>query len=301
MMTPEEIRRYFSEHPDPSRWPDEVRGFVLGAMDTCSRAEQDGQSPRQRRNPFRRVLVAAVTPVQRGWTAARRLMEPVPGWMRLVIAGTAAAVIAFAVLWGTGTFVASPYAQAWCGPVENAMHPPKGTFGSFMTGLSRVQAQGAPVGQIIADEQQAETDNANYQNADALSAVSDNFVVLADLHKIGSDMRKLNGACGLAPGWNVSTIAVPLSGKRTTTGNGETACGPCQVGVQGFSRAESSRPSCPDRRDRWDVTYAKPVTHRLQACKSDTSSHLLQKSVFFAVTKGVRTNRPCVQNWRSGA
>jgi hypothetical protein len=90
------------------------------------------------------------------------------------------------------------------------VHPPKkDTFGQFMAGLTRVQAQGAPISGLVNAETTAETAHAYAQNAPATEALGVTFAEIQDTTAIGTAMRQVNTECGVPASWHVATIAVP--------------------------------------------------------------------------------------------
>jgi hypothetical protein len=85
---------------------------------------------------------------------------------------------------------------SWCAPLITQFHAHE-TRQAYLSGLTAVQGQGAPAGQLIADETAYAQDE-----ADANGTGADSFAALADapkaLAKVSGDLKALNAECGQA-------------------------------------------------------------------------------------------------------
>lgn len=87
-----------------------------------------------------------------------------------------------------------PSRPSWCAPLVTQFHAHE-TRQAYLSGLAAVQAQGAPVGQLITDETAYTQDE-----ADANGTGTNSFAALADapkvLAKVSADLKDLNAECG---------------------------------------------------------------------------------------------------------
>jgi len=93
---------------------------------------------------------------------------------------------------------APSYPHSWCAPLIAQFHA-KESRQAYLDGLSALQGQGAPVAQLVADEnkyvkdQEAASDPGSGTGGfDAIAAEP------ADFAKIGADLKTLNSECGQA-------------------------------------------------------------------------------------------------------
>lgn len=114
--------------------------------------------------------------------------------MRLSPASAASAVVLAAAASLTLPACSGHSSPAWCGPFLTQVHVKSGTDLDYMHGLKALEAKGAPVAQLVKD-QQARFANQAFIAANPTSVGAANAAV-GYLNAVGADLKKLNSECG---------------------------------------------------------------------------------------------------------
>jgi hypothetical protein len=115
----------------------------------------------------------------------------------------ALAVIAGAVvIAGTGTAIAvsaatPAYPHSWCGPVIAEIRSSKPP-GQYLAGLGTLASQGAPVADLIRDENAYQQDEQG-ASTDTAASYQDVYGEGPALSRVAADLRQLNSECGQPP------------------------------------------------------------------------------------------------------
>lgn len=88
------------------------------------------------------------------------------------------------------------YPHTWCGPLIAQFHAHESRQ-AYLDGLASLQKQGAPVAQLIADENKFVKDQETAADPGSGTAGFDALAAEpADSAKIGADLKALNSECG---------------------------------------------------------------------------------------------------------
>ena len=90
--------------------------------------------------------------------------------------------------------------------------PSTGTFHDSITELQYEDNQGAPTGQLLADEQTLAQDTADVQSASVLNVQADLATATIDMGSAKKDAEAINRACGEPASYDIGKLGVPSGG-----------------------------------------------------------------------------------------
>lgn len=132
---------------------------------------------------------------------------------RLLITSGALAL----ALAGTGTGIAlsgtaPSYPHPWCAATLHSMYGTgTGPLQDYLSALQDEESQGAPTGQLLADETTLLTDMTIASSASIYSYQADLAATITQMHVVSADAAAINRACGKPANWNLAKLAVPAS------------------------------------------------------------------------------------------
>jgi hypothetical protein len=85
------------------------------------------------------------------------------------------------------------YPHSWCGPVIIQLQAHQ-SAGQYLANLDTLQSKGAPVGQLITDQQAYLADETG-ENTDTSASYGDVFAATGDLDKVAADLKQINAEC----------------------------------------------------------------------------------------------------------
>jgi hypothetical protein len=133
---------------------------------------------------------------------------------RLLIGAGALLVVIGGTIAGLALTAGPSYPHPWCASTLNYLYTstPTGTFQDFLNELQYEENQGAPTGQLLADEQTLSQDTADVQSASVLNVQADLATATIDMGSAKKDAEAINRACGEPASYDIGKLGVPSGG-----------------------------------------------------------------------------------------